>query len=231
MRRGRGAPGACGPRVKSARDSQGSDPAAVSEHERFARPRTSCADGRHFIKLSGAQSSRRERCNFVHAEMPSPAPQVGPIQHFMVEDHVRLDRLLAASESTLTPDGARGAIDSFVYAQFRRDLLRHIAMEEKVLLPYARSKRGGDPLPIALALRTDHGQLAKLLVRSPTPAILDAVRELLGRHNPFEEGPRGLYAICDALAGDEAPTLVAQLRAQPTVPVAKYYDGPFQERR
>jgi len=36
-----------------------------------------------------------------------------------------------------------------VYAELRQALLRHIAMEEKILLPYAKAKRGGEPLPIA----------------------------------------------------------------------------------
>jgi hypothetical protein len=38
-------------------------------------------------------------------------------------------------------------------------------MEEKVLLPFAQKKRGGEPLPIAAKLRLDHGALAALLVQ------------------------------------------------------------------
>jgi hypothetical protein len=147
-------------------------------------------------------------------------PTVGVIERFMVEDHVRLDRLLAAA-SRADP------IDAIAYARFRHDLLRHIAMEEKVLLPYVREKRGGVPLSVATTLRADHGEIAKLLVRSPTRVTVDALRAVLGRHNPLEEGPEGLYARCDALAGDEAELVVARLRAQPKVPLAKYYDGPL----
>ena len=150
-----------------------------------------------------------------------PAASVGPIERFMVEDHVRLNRLLEASE------GNGGSIDPAAYSRFRRDLLRHIAMEEKILLPYARAKREGEPLPTAPSLRADHGQIAKLLVRSPTSMIVGSLRELLGRHNPLEEGPDGLYAACDGLAGEEAMTIVSRLRAQPQVPVAQYYDGPL----
>jgi hypothetical protein len=54
---------------------------------------------------------------------------------------------------------------------------------------------------------------------------------VLGRHNPHEEGPEGLYATCDRLAGDDAGHVVARLRAQPEVPVAKYYDGPLPVAR
>lgn len=148
----------------------------------------------------------------------------GEIERFMTADHVRLDGLLAASER------ADGSIDGEVYARFRHDLLRHIAMEEKVLLPDARARRGGEPLAVAGALRRDHGAIAKLLVRSPTPARLAELRALLGRHNGLEEGARGLYAICDALAGAEATQVVARMSAQPAVPLAPYYDGPAHTR-
>lgn len=151
--------------------------------------------------------------------------RVGPIERFMVADHVRIDRLLAQSER---PDGS---FDADAYTQFRHDLLRHIGMEEKVLLPHARSKRGARPWPLADSLHADHGEIARLLVRTPTPSIVAALRELLGKHNPLEEGPDGLYAACDALAGDEAPAIVEQLRARPSVPLAKYYDGPPHARR
>ena len=48
---------------------------------------------------------------------------VGPIERFMVEDHVELDRLLAAAT-------ASEVIDDEIFATFRERLLRHIAMEE-----------------------------------------------------------------------------------------------------
>jgi hypothetical protein len=55
----------------------------------------------------------------------------GPIETFLTADHARIDALLAKAER---PDGT---IDAEVYAEFRQGLLRHIAMEEKILLPYA----------------------------------------------------------------------------------------------
>ena len=156
--------------------------------------------------------------------MISSTPSVGPIERFMVEEHVRLDCLLNASDSG-------GSINGTAYAQFRQGLLQHIAMEEKVLLPVARKRRSGDSLPVAILLRTGHGAIAKLLVGSPTSLIVSSLRELLGRHNLLEEGPGALHATYDELAGEEARTILAQLRAQPVVPVAKYYDGPLHESR
>ncbi|MGH7272670.1 MAG: hemerythrin domain-containing protein [Polyangiaceae bacterium] len=143
----------------------------------------------------------------------------GPIEELLTADHKRLDALLEKAQ------GSDGAVDARVYAEFRRGLLRHIAMEEKVLLPYARQKRGGERLPIATTLRKDHGELAALLVPSPTRALCAKLRAVLARHNPLEEGAGGLYAACDGLAGDEAASVVSRLRAQPEVPTAPYYDG------
>lgn len=151
--------------------------------------------------------------------MSSRTTLIGPIETFMTADHVELDRLLAEAD--------QDAFDDAVYTRFRAGLLRHIGMEEKVLLPFAREKRGGEPLAIARQLRADHGLIAKLLVRTPTRAVVDELRSVLGRHNPLEEGPDGLYATCDALGGDEAAGLIEQLRAQPSVPLSKYYDGPL----
>ena len=140
-----------------------------------------------------------------------------------IEDHGRLDRLLEAAISS------GEVIDLGSYDRFRRDLLRHIGMEEKVLLPFARTKRAGEPLPVAAALRADHARIAKLLTRAPTLSVVNSLREILARHNPLEEEPGGLYAACDGLAAGEAEEVVARLRAQPEVPVAKYYDGPLTE--
>lgn len=151
---------------------------------------------------------------------------IGVIEAFMTADHARLDELLRRA------DHDDETIDRVAHAELREGLLRHIAMEEKVLLPFARSKRGGDPLPIARALRIDHGRIAKLLVPTPDRALCEELRAVLAKHNPLEEGPEGLYATCDALAGDriEAEAVVTQLRAQPLVPVAKHYDGPLLGR-
>ncbi len=149
---------------------------------------------------------------------------IGPIEEWMTKDHVRLDELLKASLR------ADGTIDPVPYAAFREGLLRHIGMEEKVLLPMAKEKRGGEPLPVAAALRRDHGLIAKLLVPTPDRALVDELCATLARHNELEEGPAALYATCDALAGDDAGAVLERLRAQPKVPVAKHYDGPLLHR-
>ena len=144
---------------------------------------------------------------------------IGLIEAFMTEDHNRLDRLLEASDEG-------GVIDEASYAEMRRGLLRHIALEEKILLLDARARREGVPLPLAAQLRREHGQIAHALVAPPSLSGCIGLRLLLAAHNPLEEGVSGLYATCDRLAGHEADGVVAKLRAYPEVPVAPYYAGP-----
>jgi hypothetical protein len=60
----------------------------------------------------------------------------GPVARFLAEDHRQLDPLLqsAGVES--------GLMDESAYHQFRAGLLRHIGMEEKILLPAVQRLRG-----------------------------------------------------------------------------------------
>jgi hypothetical protein len=144
----------------------------------------------------------------------------GPLSRVLAADHVRLDGLLQRAVADA------GAIHLATYAAFRAGLLTHISMEEKILLPAAQRWHGGTPLPLAAKLRLDHGALAALLVPTPTPAIITALRTILAAHNVLEEGPGGVYETCEQLAGTNAHELLAQLQAAPEVPVAPYADGP-----
>lgn len=145
----------------------------------------------------------------------------GSLHRFLAEDHARLDALLR--RAVAAPD----ALDLGAYAQFRGGLLRHIGMEEKVLFPDARRRRGGEPLPVTRWLRADHSALAALLVPTPTHALLATMRDLLDEHNALEEAPGGPYEACDALAGAAAEEVLALLRAAPQVRQAAHFDGPL----
>lgn len=104
----------------------------------------------------------------------------GSISEFLMEDHQRLDGLLqsTAADSRLRDDAA--------YHQFRVGLLRHIGMEEKILLPAVQRLRGGTPLPVAAKLRLDHGAIAALLMPTPTISIMAMIRAILKGHTMIE---------------------------------------------
>jgi hypothetical protein len=121
---------------------------------------------------------------------------------------------------------AAGAVDRAASAEFRAGLLRHISLEEKILLPAAQRWQGGAPLPMAATLRLDHGALAALLVPTPTPAIIAAIRTVLAAHNTLEAGHGGVSERCKQLVGAEADALLARLQAAPEVPMAPHSDGP-----
>ncbi len=110
------------------------------------------------------------------------------IRQFLTDDHRRLDALLARAASCRTHE------ELAAYDGLRRGLLRHIGIEEKILLAAAQRLRGA-PLEQAARLRLDHGALVALLMPIPTPAILRAISTVLAAHNPVEEGPGGVYDI------------------------------------
>lgn len=141
------------------------------------------------------------------------------ITDYLVADHQRLHVLLARA--------ARGPkLDAVAFETFRAGLLRHIAIEEKLLLPAARRARNGVPIERAHRLRIDHGALGSLLVPSPDLALCAEIAQLIETHDVIEEGPGGVYAECEALIGEPASRELAErARAFPEVRVAQHFDG------
>lgn len=143
----------------------------------------------------------------------------GPIAAFLLRDHARLDELLGRASGGTD-------LDLSAYEEFRAGLLRHIAMEEKVLFAEARARRGGEPLPWARQLRADHAALASLLIPSPTVALLRAIRQVLDEHNPMEENEHGVYEYCEQIMGSDADAVLARMQALPAVRVSEHVDEP-----
>jgi len=141
------------------------------------------------------------------------------IHSYLAEDHRRLEDALRRATMNL------GSIEPNAFAEFRGGLLRHIGMEEKILLPAAQVARGGQALSLATKLRQDHGALAALLVLTPTESIVAAIRFILAAHNPLEEGPGGVYEICEQLAGFQASEILDRLRRAPEVKMAASVDS------
>jgi hypothetical protein len=143
----------------------------------------------------------------------------GKVYRYLAEDHRRLEDALR--RATAVPR----SIDPAAYLEFRGGLLRHIGMEEKILLPAAQIARGGEALPFAARLRLDHGALAALLVMTPTDAIVAAIQAILQAHNPVEEGPDGVYAQCERLVGFDSDDVLGRLQNAAPVAMASYSDS------
>jgi len=148
---------------------------------------------------------------------------MGAIAQFMAADHRRLETLL--DRATATP----GAITPDVFEQFRAGLLRHIALEEKILLPAIREARNGDPHPMAAQLRLDHGAIAAMLVPTPTTDSVARLRTLLDQHDEIEERDGGVYDNCDSILAPDAVELLQRLKTYPNVRTAPHVDGPLVE--
>lgn len=137
----------------------------------------------------------------------------GEIYRYLADDHDRLDALF--ERATADPDH----VDMTAYAEFRSGLLRHIGMEEKVLLPAATRFQGGRTLPIADRIRLDHGAITALLVPPPSRTIIETLKAILQVHNALEEQEGGMYLVCEQLAGIEIQVVLRQLMSAPEVPV------------
>lgn len=144
----------------------------------------------------------------------------GALHTILAEDHRRLEALLLQTKSEI--EGG-----SFtVFDEFRRGLLRHISVEEKVLLPAAKRLRGGEALPIAERLRLDHGAIAALLVPPPSRLTVSALFAILDKHNVLEEGPGGFYEAVEELSGPDMQALVDAFTTAGTVPLSPNINNP-----
>lgn len=146
----------------------------------------------------------------------------GPITAYLCEDHQRLDGYLAAACAT-GGSPRTCTVDVSAYDQFRAGLLRHIGLEEKILLP-AIQRLCGAPWPQAARLRLDHAAIAILLVPTPTAAIIATLRQIMTAHNVYEEAPDGLYATADRVLASESTAIVTALHATPVPHVLPFSD-------
>lgn len=141
------------------------------------------------------------------------------VTDYLSQDHVRLHHLLERAAKSAPFDAA-------AFAELRRGLLRHIGIEEKLLLPAARRARGGAPIDRAWDLRVDHAAITSLFVPTPDRELCGELMSILSPHDAKEEGPSGVYAECEALLSEEeSASLAARAEAFPEVPVAPHFDG------
>jgi hypothetical protein len=143
------------------------------------------------------------------------------ITEYLLADHRAIEELLARSR-------ANGfALDAF--SEMRKRLLRHIAVEEKVLFPAVRARDPG-ALPDAGQIKIEHAALCSLLVPTPDLALANEVAMLLDQHDAREESAGGVYERCERALGDASFELVSLARAVPPVRASAYLDRPGLRR-
>ena len=143
----------------------------------------------------------------------------GPLHSFLAAEHRDLEQ--AFREATADP----GRIDREKYARFRSGLLKHIAAEEKILIPAAKAVSAAI-LPLARKIRTQHGAITALLAPPPAPTIVRALRAILESHDALEEMGSGLYELCESLVAGRSTEILERLRAAPEVPVSRHAAEP-----
>jgi hypothetical protein len=143
-----------------------------------------------------------------------------PLYQYLADDHDRLDKLL--QRATASP----GVIDMEAYAEFRRGLLRHIGIEEKIVLPAIERLQGGRQAPIADRLRLDHGAIVALMVPPPSASIIATLKSILQVHNALEEQEGGFYLLLEQVARSEMNILLEKMKSAPEVPVLPHNERP-----
>jgi hypothetical protein len=142
------------------------------------------------------------------------------ILEYLAVDHERLEHLLDEAA------GGGGPIVMAAYEEFRRGLLRHIGIEERVLLPAIMRARGGRPSRDEERLRLDHGAIAALLVPPPDAAIIRTLQFILVPHNEREEGDGGIYRVLDDPEDVDTALLLEKIARVAEVPVMPFNENP-----
>jgi hypothetical protein len=140
----------------------------------------------------------------------------GEIHKYFAEDHRRLKKLL---ESAFAQDGK---INDSDYSEFRSGLLKHIALEEKILLPAIQKANDGAHYPSAAQFRLEHGAIAALMVLPPSISVKNVLLGILEHHNKREELIPGLYHDCDSALVKSLEPIMQNVRNYPDVPLMPY---------
>ena len=145
---------------------------------------------------------------------------MGLVASYFTEDHRRLEALLNRAVTDA------GEINNEVYSRFRSGLLKHIGMEEKILLPAVKRLQDGTPYNFADTLRLEHGAFAALLVPPVSSKIAAIFHVMMIHHNELEEGKDGLYAACEQLIGNSVQKFMTRVHSFPDVPVMPHVQNP-----
>ena len=134
-------------------------------------------------------------------------------------DHQRLGMLLAAAMDSST------GYDEQAFEIFRRALVRHVAIEERVLAPALEARLGDGFAAARRKLRQDHRALVTLVIPRPCREWLEDLRELLAHHFEVEEREGGLHELAERFLTPDAPKLIAAARGLPEVELGPPCEG------
>lgn len=134
-----------------------------------------------------------------------------PLWTYLADDHDRLDR--AFQRAVAGP----GTVDEEAYREFRQGLLRHIGIEEKILIPLLQPHLDDHGRAMLERIRADHSAIVALLVPPPTRAVVHALHRILDQHNVLEEQNGGFYALAERLDDAAMKDLEERIRNAPQV--------------
>ncbi len=181
----------------------------------FTAPAWACTSYRTLLRELEALETDTLRHVHLENHVLAPRLEAAPtptIAAYLVADHARLDALLTQS----VDDPAH--FDAAAFEELRAGLIRHMAIEERIVYPDACFRRGGKPLDLARRVRIHHAALALLATQEPSAHLVGELRQLLLLHIGEEEGPGGTFEQHARLLtlADEAD-LVARAAAFPAV--------------
>lgn len=133
------------------------------------------------------------------------------LAHELEQEHLRLTSQLEACHGPL------GVTHPEAFEAFRRALVRHIAIEEKVLAPALRARLGAAVDGALKDLKQDHMALVTLVVPEPCDEWFEDLREFLVHHFAVEEAEGGLHALALAHLADAQAELAEAVRLLPAV--------------
>lgn len=122
--------------------------------------------------------------------------------------------------------GDDGSVEVALFDEFRHQLLRHISIEERIVMPAVIKAIGRAP-DDRNGLRKDHAGIAALCVPLPEREWVENLRDLLDEHYRVEEGPGGFLSRCDEVLVSTLNDRVLQdIDAHPRFKLAPFRKGP-----
>jgi len=141
------------------------------------------------------------------------------ITHTLSQEHSRCDKQFAQAEANIAKaQWEQGTAD---FTAFHAAMEKHFSMEEQILFPTVEDRTGQTAGPTQV-MRMEHQQMRQVFAEMQESCWKQDKDEYLGlsetllmlmqQHNAKEE--QILYPMSDQVLGNEAPSILNQMRAQ-----------------